>query len=317
VSFRNILAAVLLLTSPAAEAQKTAHIGFLAGGARATDAVLLASFWQGMRELGYVEGKNIIAEYSFAEGSAENLPRLAQELVRMKVDVIVGPGSGAVAAKRATDTIPIVITYGDPIALGLVSTLARPGGNVTGLSGFASDLGGKQLEVLKQAFPRVSRVAVLWSQSNAALLVQNMKVDAGRLGLTLQLLELRDAKDVGAALAAAKDAQADALVVSRNPFTATDRVRIAQFAARNHLPAIYGDREFIEAGGLMSYGVSIPELWRRSAAYVDKILKGTPPAAIPVERPTKFEMVINLKAAQAGGLAIAPSLLSRADEVLH
>jgi putative ABC transport system substrate-binding protein len=220
------------------------------------------------------------------------------------------------AARKATDTIPIVVTYGDPVRLGLVASLAHPGGNVTGLSAFPSELGAKQLEVLKEAFPKVSRVTVLWWEGNSPE-VDSMKVAAARLGLTLHLRELREAADVEAALAGTKAERTQALLVVRNPFTATHRVRIAEFAASHHLPAIYGDRQFIEAGGLMSYGVSIPDLWARAAVYVDKILKGAPPAMIPVEGPTRFALVVNTTAAQAGQLSIAQSVLSRADEIIR
>ena len=312
----GVLAAVLLFAATLADAQKIARIGILAGGSRTADVLLVDTFWQRMRALGYVEGRNAIGEYRFAEGSLERLPGLAAELVRLNVDVIVAPGSGAMAAKNATNTIPIVITAGDPLALGLVASLAHPGGNVTGLSGFASELGGKQLALLKEAFPKISRVAVLWWRENA-LVMEDVKAAARPLGVTLQLLELRDASDVDGALAAVKRESTQALIVVRNPLTVTHAAKIADFAAANRLPAMYGDREFIRPGGLMSYGVSIPELWGRAAVYVDKILKGAAPATIPVERPTKFELVINLKAAKAAGLSIAPAVLARADEVVQ
>ena len=314
-----LLTTVLITTvSPAAAQQsaKVPRIGFLAGGSRSGDSLLIETFWQRMKELGYIEGKNIAVEYRFAEGALERLPNYAAELVRLNVDIILAPGSGAVAAKKATNTIPIVVTYGDPVGLGLVASLAHPGGNVTGLSGFASELGGKQLELLKEAFPRVSRVAVLWWKQNT-LLLEDMKVAARALGVTLQPLELRGVDDFERAFSAIKRERAQALLAVRNPFTVTHRTRIVDFAAKSRLLAMYGDREFIEVGGLMSYGVSIPDLWGRAATYVDKILKGAKPADLPVEQPTKFELVINLKAAKQIGLTIPQKVLARADKVIR
>jgi putative ABC transport system substrate-binding protein len=269
-----------------------------------------------MKELGYIEGKNIAAEYRFAEGAPERLPSFAAELVRLNVDAIVAPGSGARAAKKATDTIPIVITYGDPVGDGLVASLSRPAGNVTGLSGFVSELGGKQLELLKETFPKVSRVAVFWWTSQNALLLEDMKLAAGALRVTLQSLELRTADDFEPAFSAIKKDRANALIALRNTLTATYRTRIVDFAAKSRLPAIYPDAEFVNAGGLMSYGVNVPHLWGRAAIYVDKILKGAKPADLPVEQPTKFELMINLQAARQIGLTIPPNVLARADKVI-
>jgi putative ABC transport system substrate-binding protein len=300
----------------AQQPKKVSRIGFLAGGSRSADSLLLETFWQRMKELGYIEGKNITAEYRFAEGASERLPNYAAEFVRLNVDIIVAPGSGARAAKTATNTIPIVLTYGDPVGQGLVVGLAHPGGNVTGLSGFASELGGKQLELLKEAFPRVSRVAVFWWQQNE-LLLRDTKSAARTLRITLQTVELRGVDDLEPAFSAIKAERAHALLVVRNPFTTTHRTRIADFAAKSRLPAMYGDREFVEASGLMSYGVDIADLWGRAAVYVDKILKGAKPADLPVEQPTKFELVINLKAAKQIGLTIPPNVLARADKVIR
>jgi putative ABC transport system substrate-binding protein len=310
---------VLLAVAVIAEAQqaKVPRIAFLAGGSRSSDSLLIETFWQRMKELGYIEGKNIAAEYRFAEGALERLPNFAAELVRLNVDAIVAPGSGAVAAKKATNTIPIVITYGDPVGSALVASLAHPGGNVTGLSGFISELGGKQLELLKEAFPKVSRVAVLWWRTGPnALLLGDMKLAAGALRVTFQPLELRGLDDFEPAFSAIKGKRANALVVLRNPLTATHRTRIVDFAAKSRLPAMYGDREFVDAGGLMSYGVNVPDLWSRAAVYVDKILKGAKPADLPVEQPTKFDFVINLKTAKQIGLTIPPNMLARADKVI-
>jgi putative tryptophan/tyrosine transport system substrate-binding protein len=295
---------------------KVPRIAFLAGGSRSGDLLLIETFWQRMKELGYIEGKNIVAEYRFAEGALERLPNFAEELVRLNVDVIVAPGSGARAAKKVTNTIPIVVTLGDPVGQGLVASLARPGGNVTGLSAFIAELGGKQLELLKEAFPKVSRVAVLWWTDPNALMLEDMKVAARALRVTLQPLGLRTVDDFEPAFSAIKKDRANALIALRNPLTATHRTRIVDFAAKSRLPAMYGDREFIEAGGLMSYGVSIPDLWDRAAVYVDKILKGAKPADLPVEQPTKFEFIINLKAAKQTGLTIPPNVLARADKVI-
>jgi putative ABC transport system substrate-binding protein len=312
---------VLLAVAVIAEAQqaKVPRSAFLAGGSRSGDSLLLETFWQRMKEIGYIEGKNIAAEYRFAEGVPERLPNLAAELVRLNVDAIVAPGSGAVAAKKATNTIPIVITFGDPIGSGLVASLARPGGNVTGLSSFDSELGGKQLELLKEAFPSVSRVAVLWWSGigQDALLLRDMKVAAGALQVTLQSLEVRGVDDFEPAFSAIKKDRANALIALRNPLTATHRTRIVDFAAKSRLPAIYRDGEFVDAGGLMSYGVNVADLWGRAANYVDKILKGTKPADLPVEQPKKFEFIINLKAAKQIGLTIPPNVLARADKVIR
>ena len=310
---------VILATSQLAQAQqptKVPRIAFLAGGSRSADSLLLEAFWQRMKEIGYIEGKNIAVEYRFAEGVPERLRNFAAELVRLNVDAIVAPGSGARAAKKATDTIPIVITYGDPVGDGLVASLARPGGNVTGLSGFVSELGGKQLELVKEAFPKISRVAVLWWTDQNALLLEDMKLAAGALRVTLQPLELRAVDDFEPAFSAIKKDRANALIALRNTLTATYRTRIVDFAAKSRLPASYTDGEFVNAGGLMSYGVNVADLWGRAAVYVDKILKGAKPAELPVEQPTKFELVINLKTAKEIGLTIPPSVLVRADKVI-
>jgi putative ABC transport system substrate-binding protein len=313
----------LWLPAEAQQTKKIPRIGFLAGGSLSADSLLIETFWQRMKELGYIEGKNITAEYRFAEGALERLPNLATELVRLNVDIIVAPGSGAVAAKKATNTIPIVITNGDPVGTGLVASLAHPGGNVTGLSAFISELGGKQLELLKEAFPRVSRVAVFWyKQTNPSgigqdkLLLGEMKVAAGALRVKLQLLELRGLDDFEPAFLVIKGERANALIVLRSPLTTTHRATIVDFATKSRLPSMYGDREFVDAGGLMSYGVNIADLWGRAAVYVEKILKGAKPADLPVEQPTKFEFIINLKTAKQIGLTIPPNVLARADKVI-
>ena len=317
----------LAMCGAVAQAQQPAkvpRIAFLAGGSRSGDSLLIETFWQRMKELGYFEGKNIAVEYRFAEGALERLPNFAAELVRLNVDIIVAPGSGARAAKTATNTIPIVITHGDPVGLGLVASLAHPGGNVTGLSGFVSELGGKQLELFKEAFPRVSRVAVLWwNQTNPpsidpnALLLGEMKVAAGALRVTLQPLELHRLDDFERAFSAIKGERSNGLIALRNPFTATHRTRIVDFAAKSRLPAMYPDGEFVDTGGLMSYGVNVADMWGRAAVYVDKILKGAKPADLPVEQPIKFEFIVNLKTAKRIGVTIPPNVLARADRVIR
>jgi len=318
-----ILVVLLLLAAAGAgQAQhpaKAPRIALLAGGSRSGDSLLIETFWRRMKELGYIEGQNISAEYRFAEGVLERLPNLAAEVVRLNVDVIVAPGSGAVAAKKATLSIPIVVTLGDPVGSGLVASLAHPGGNVTGLSAFQPELGAKQLELLKETFPRVTRVAVI---SRAGLdpnllLLRDMKIAAERLRVTLQALELRGGDDFEPAFSAIKAERANALVTLRNPLSATHREKIVDFAAKNRLPAIYPDSEFAEAGGLISYGVNVADLWGRAAVYVDKILKGAKPGDLPIEQPTKFELVINLKTAKALGLTIPSSLLLRADRAIE
>jgi putative ABC transport system substrate-binding protein len=310
----------------AAEAQpagKVPRIGFLVA-ASASDSAFerwIEAFRQGLRDLGHVEGRNIVIEYRYADEKYERLPALAAELVRLKVDVIVSHGTpGPLAAKQATSAIPIVTTTaGDPVAAGLVSSLARPGGNVTGLSFMAPELGGKRLQLLKEILPGLSRVAVLWNAANpyASLVVREMEIAATTLGVQLQSLVVRGPDDFAGALAAAATGRAGALTAVEDPLTITKRTQIVDFAAKSRLPAIYGVKEFVDAGGLMSYGVHLGDLYRRAAAYVDKILKGAKPADLPVQQPTKFEFVINLKTAKALGLTIPPSVLLRADEVIQ
>jgi putative ABC transport system substrate-binding protein len=319
--------AISLLAAPfAVEAQpagKIPQIGFLVAASASDSAYarLIEAFRQGLRDLGYVEGRNIVVEYRYADGKYERLPALAAELVRLKVDVIVSHGTNApLAAKKATSAIPIVMTSaGDPVGSGLVSSLARPGGNVTGLSLMIPELGGKRLQLLKEILPGLSRVAVLWNAANpyASLVVREMEATATTLGVQLQSLVVRGPDDFEGALAAATTGRAGALTAVEDPLTITKRRQIVDFAAKRRLPAIYGVKEFVDAGGLMSYGANFADLWRRSATYVDKILKGAKPADLPVQQPTKFEFVINLKTAKALGLTIPPSVLLRADEVIR
>jgi putative ABC transport system substrate-binding protein len=275
---------------------------------------------QRLRELGYVEGKNIFVEYRYAEGKPERLPDLAAELVGLKVDVIVTTGPGILAAKKASPTMPIVFAAaGDPVGSGLVSSLARPGGNITGLSLMAPDLDGKRLELLKEAFPKVARVAFLWVPGSTMgnLPLTNMEAAAKALGLKLLSLEVRSLDDFESAFARAKRDGAQALITFPHPLIATQRRQVLDFAAKNRLPAMYPASENVEAGGLMSYGPNQAEQWRRAADFVDKILKGTKPAEIPVEQPMKFEFVINLIAAKQIGVTVEPNVLVRADRVIR
>jgi putative tryptophan/tyrosine transport system substrate-binding protein len=281
------------------------------------------AFLEGMRALGYVEGQHFVLEYRGAQGQFEGFPDLAAELVRLKVEVIVAQGTpAALAAKHATTTIPIVMVgVGDPVGSGLVASLARPGGNITGLSNLSPELVRKQLEFLKDVRPTVSRVAVLWNPANPAshLMVRAADVAAQALGVQLHLVEARgrgpDAFD--SAFAAMTNAHADALLVLADTIFFEHRRRLAELAAMSHLPTMYQGREHVEAGGLISYAASVPDVWRHGATYVDKILKGAKPADLPVEQPTRFELVINLKTAQALGITMPPSLLLLADEVIR
>ena len=318
--------AALLATPLAAEAQqaaKVARIGYLALNLAAS-AHLTEAFRQGLRDLGYVEGRNLVIEYRDAEGKPERFPALAAELVALKVDVIVAGGTPLVlTAKQATKTIPIVFaTAADPVGSGLVTSLARPGGNVTGLSVLLPELVGKRLEQLKQAVPGVSRVAVLWQpgghdERTDKDILKEAEVAARALGVRLQFVEARGPTDFDRAFSDMTRARADAVTVQSTNIFFIERRRLLALAAKNRLPAMYLVREFVDAGGLMSYGPNVADLFRRAAIYVDKILKGAKPADLPVEQPTKFELVINLKTAKALGLTIPPSLLARADEVIQ
>jgi putative tryptophan/tyrosine transport system substrate-binding protein len=325
--FMEVIAGGLLaapLTAEAQQAAKVARIGLLTTNL-STGPHLRDAFRQGLRDLGYVEGRNVVIEYRDAEGKFERLPALAAELVALKVDVIfVGGGTrAALAAMQATKTIPIVFAgVPDPVAIGLVTSLARPGGNVTGLSSFATELVGKCLEQLTQAVPGVSRVAVLWQPGAAPERADKDYLTsadvAGRaLGVRLQVVEARGPADFDRAFSDMTRARAGALTVLGSAMFSIERRRLVDLAAKHRLPAVYPWREFVDAGALMSYGANIADMHRRAATYVDKILKGAKPADLPVEQPTKFELVINLKTAKALGLTIPPSLLGRADEVIQ
>ena len=280
----------------------------------------LEGFRQGLLELHYVEGQNIIIEYRSAEGKADQLPALAADLVRLKVDVIVTAGSVPTrSAKDATNTIPIVMGFdNDPVASGHVASLARPGGNITGLSNLAPELSGKGLELLKEIVPRLSRVAVLGTSTTPqyAPILKEIELAAGALGVMLQYLDVLAPKDVETAFREATKGRADAVLLMASPVLNSQRTQVAELALKSRLPAM-GSREYVEAGGgLMAYGVSVTDLFRRAAVYVDKILKGAKPADLPVEQPKKFEFIINLKAAKQIGLTIPPNVLVRADRVI-
>jgi ABC-type uncharacterized transport system substrate-binding protein len=310
------------LVAKAQQAAKIARIGYLSPNLAASPH-LPEAFRQGLRDLGYVEGRNVVIEYRSAEGKPERLPALAAELVALKVDVIVAPGTPqALAARRATRTLPIVFaTAADPVGSGLVTSLARPGGNVTGLSILAPELVGKRLELLKQAVPGVSRVAVLWQpgghdERTDKDILKEAEVAARALGVRLQFVEARGPADLDRAFSDMTRARVGALTVLTGIMFLNERRRLVDLAAKNRLPEVYGGRDFVDAGGLMAYGPNLADLYRRAATYVDKILKGAKPADLPIEQPTKFELVINLKTAKALGLTIPPSVLARVDEVI-
>ena len=311
------------LAADAQQAPKVPRIGYLALDLGAFLRVREA-FLQGLRDLGYVEGRSVVIEYRSADGKPERLPALAAELVALKVDVLFAGGGTlpALAAKQATNTLPIVFAdAADPLTSGLVTNLARPGGNVTGLFALAAELVSKRLELLKQAVPTGSRVAVLWQpgglgERTEGEMLYAADVTARALGMRLQFVAARGPADIEGAFSAMISERAEALAVFPSSMLFADRRRVIDLAAKNRLPAIYLTRQYVEAGGLMSYAPNVPDLFRRAATYVDKILKGANPGDLPVEQPTKFELVINLKTAKALGLTIPQSLLARADEVV-
>jgi putative tryptophan/tyrosine transport system substrate-binding protein len=325
-TFMAMLAGGIVVAPFAAEAQqadKVARIGYLATNL-AANPHLREAFRQGLRDLSYVEGRNVVIEYRDAEGKDERLSALAAELVALKVDVIFAPNTlAALAAKQATRTLPIVFAVAaDPVTDGLVTSLARPGGNVTGLSNLAPELVGKRLEQVKQAVPGVSRVAVLWrpgasGERTEKDMLKSAEVAARALGVRLQVVEARGPEDFDRAFSDMTRARAGALTSMGGPMFFNERRRLVDLAAKNRLPAVYPQREFVDAGGLMAYGPSLADLFRRAATYVDKVLRGAKPGDLPVEQPTKFELVINLKAAKALGLTIPQSLLGRADQVIQ
>ncbi len=323
-----LLATAILIAAPAAQAQQTGklfRIGFLDPSTASGSAVLVDAFRQELNKLGWTEGKNIAIEYRFGENKgSERLPELAADLVRLKVDLIVVSATPpALAAKSATTTIPIVMAnVGDPVGAGLVASLARPGGNITGLSSFGPELNGKRLEILKDAIPKLARVGVLRPQGAEAGLARDLQLKELRpaaAALKLKLEEIdtqRNAKGLESAFQTARQKQVGAILTmtTRNFFA--ERKRIVELAVKYRLPAIYPQDDFVEAGGLMSYGADFDDLYRRAAVYVDKILKGAKPADLPVQQATKFEFVINLKAAKLIGLTLSPEFLSRANRVI-
>jgi len=321
---RVLLVVVSLVAAPlAAEAQQAAkvpRIGFLSAASPSSISARVAAFRQGLREFGYVEGKNIVIDSRYAEGKVDRLPDLAAELVHLEVDVIVtGAASSTRAAKKATSTIPIVMAGvgGDPVEAGLVASLARPGGNVTGLTALSLELTGKQLELLKEIVPKLSRVAVLGTSTlPRAGTIREMELAAGTFRVHLQYLDVLRREDIATAFREARSGRADAILMRASPIFQSHRRQIADLAVKRRLPAIYPSSDFVEAGGLVSYGVSISDLYRRAATYVDKILKGTKPAELPVEQPTTFELLINLKAAKQIGLTVPPGVLAMADRVI-
>lgn len=315
--------ALAMLSAPlAVHAQQPAkipRIGALISGSPSTHRLPVEAFRQGLRDLGYVEGQNIVIEYRYAEGRADRFPDLAAELVRLKPDVLVTAGlPGVRALRNATTTIPIVMAaIADAVGSGFVQSLARPGGNITGLSFLATELSVKRLELLKEALPRASHVAVLWHPASVKASLDATLAASKPLGLKIQVLEVQSPSEFDSALASAKKGGVEAINVLPSPILLTHRKPLVELAAKHRLPGIYEFREFVEDGGLMSYSASISDLYRRAAAYVDKILKGAKPADLPVEQPTRFEMVINLKTAKALGLTIPQSILLRADQVIQ
>jgi putative ABC transport system substrate-binding protein len=300
-------------------AQQAKKLGVLSGGSRSSASAGTDAFRQRLRELGYSEGRNIIIEYRYADGKLDRLPELANELIANKVDVLVAQAPAAVrAAKSATTEIPIVMAHGgDPVAQGFVAGLARPGGNITGLSNFSAELGGKRLELLREAFPKAAPVGVIWNPDapGPALSFKELEIAGKALRVKLHPLQVRGPNDFEGAFQAASE-RAGGLVVIQDIVTVTHRKRIVELAAKHRLPAIYMEADFTEAGGLMSYGPSQSDMFRRAATYVDKILKGAKPADLPVEQPKKFEFVVNLKTAKQIGLTIPPNVLARADRVV-
>jgi len=319
----SVIAFVLVVCGAVAQAQQPAkvpRIGFLGAASLSSIEARLEAFRQGLRELGYVEGKSIIIEPRFADGKLDRQSELAAELVRLKVDVIVGGGAASTrAAKEITSTIPIVMAQDpDPVGNGFVASLARPGRNITGLSTLSPEISGKQLDLLKEIIPRLSRTAVLGISTNSgnAQSLRETELAASASGVQLQYLDVLDPKDIETAFRAASKGRADAVLMLASSVLNSHRKQVVDLAVKSRLPAMYPFLEFVEAGGLMSYGTNFADLWRRAATYVDKILKGAKPADLPVEQPKKFEFIINLKAAKQIGLTIPPNVLVRADRVI-
>ncbi len=312
-------AAVWPLVARAQQATKLPTIGYLGSATLATESQRMAAFVQRLRELGWIEGRTVVIDYRWAEGRTERYAEIAAEFVRLKVDVIVTVGGAVAAAKQATATIPIVFAgAGDPVGSGMVASLAQPGGNVTGLSVQSVDLAGKRLEILREIFPDVRRLAIIGNVEYAATVLEMGEAQAAAraLGLEVARSEIRRAEDIAPAFEALKGA-AQALYVCADATINANHARINTLALGARLPTMHGVREYVEAGGLMAYGPNLADLYRRAADYVDKILRGAKPADLPVEQPTKFDLVINLVTAQALGLTVPPTLLARADEVIE
>jgi putative tryptophan/tyrosine transport system substrate-binding protein len=323
--FYVALSAMLLALCVSAQAQQPKNVprlGYLAPGDAAGDSIRSEAIRLALRERGYIEGQNIATEYRYAEGKVDRAPNLAAELVHLKVDIILVTGGYPMmrAVKNATKTIPIVMTGAglDPVEAGLVESLARPGGNVTGLTNLTTELGGKRLELFKEAVPRLARVAVIYDPGspNHVIHLKEVQTAARPLGLTVRSWEVRGANDFEKVFAALSKERSNGLYVPPGPLHTTNRNRIVDFALKSPLPSMWGNREFVDAGGLMSYGADLADSYRRVAYYVDRILKGAKPADLPVEQPTKFDLVINLKTAKQIGLTIPQSLLYRADKVI-
>jgi putative tryptophan/tyrosine transport system substrate-binding protein len=317
-----VCAAVSSVAAHAQQTGKVYSIGFLTVGASGVNNTPgLPAFVNGLQQLGWIEGKNVVIEYRYAENRLNRLSELAAELARLNVDVIVAAGTLApLAAKRATATIPIVMTSaGDPLGTGLVASLARPVGNITGLSLMSPEIAAKRLELLRDIIPELARVAVIWNAANPypAFVFKETESAASQLKIEVQSLEVRTLDDINSALAAALQKKAGALITVEDPLTQNYRKQIADFATKNRMPAMSGLREYVNDGGLLSYGPNLADLYRRAAGYVDKILKGARPVDLPVEQPATFELVINLKTAKALGLTVPDKLLATADEVIE
>jgi putative ABC transport system substrate-binding protein len=323
MGFAIIVLALVLFAAPGAvEAQgRTVTIGYLGNSSPSLESNAVEAFREGLRQHGYVEGQNLIIKYQWAEGQQERSAALAAALVRLKPDVIFASGTpGTLAAKQATQSIPIVTAVvGDPVASGLVSSLAKPGGNVTGLATLNEELEGKRLEIFKQVVPNLSRLAVLRNPANPFTTIawKGTQSAAEALGIKLQPIEVRGPNDLDGALATIKAARPQGLILIPDRFLVTYRASIVQFTTKNRLPSMFPFREFAQDGGLMTYGQDTADMYRRAATYVAKILGGAKPADLPMEQPTKFELVINMKTAKALGLTIPPSVLARADEVIQ
>jgi ABC-type uncharacterized transport system substrate-binding protein len=322
--FAPALGALLFALCFSADAQqqpsKISRLGYLTAGDPFSRRDRVAALRQGLRELGYVEGKNITIEYRYGQGRSDRLPELARELIRLNVEIIFAGGAPAIeAAKNATSMLPIVSTSDDPVGRGFVAGLPRPGGNITGVTNLTIELAGKRLELLKEVIPGLSRAAVLCSpRPGSDLGMREVEIAAQSAGLQLQTAEVKDRDDLKPAFAALKRERAEALMTLRSPLIVNDLAKpIVDFADKNRLPGIYDDRRFARLGGLMSYGINLADLDRRAAIYIDKILKGAKPADLPIQRPTKFELVINVKAAKTLGLKIPAHLLMEADRVIE